>query len=64
MKPSPVYNGADEWVPKDMDEIAEFPMESVDKYKKVHPNVEAPKKFKLVNGEFSVVASLEVNFNK
>ncbi|NP_001368732.1 phospholipase A2 [Caenorhabditis elegans] len=59
VKPSPVYNGADEWVPKDMDEIAEFPMESVDKYKKVHPNVEAPKKFKLVNGEFSVVASLE-----
>ncbi|CAL2047836.1 unnamed protein product [Caenorhabditis brenneri] len=58
-KPVPTYKGDDEWAPKDMDEIAEFPLESVEKYKKVHPNVEAPKKFKLVNGEFSVVASLE-----
>ncbi|EFP00763.1 hypothetical protein CRE_21172 [Caenorhabditis remanei] len=58
-KPAPTYAGADEWVPKEMEEIAEFPIESVDKYKKVHPNAEAPKKFMLVNGEFSVVASLE-----
>lgn len=58
-KPTPTYTGVDEWVPKEMEEIAEFPMESVDKYKKVHPNVEAPKKFMLLNGEFSVVASLE-----
>lgn len=58
-KTIPTYKGDDEWAPQDMDEIAEFPLESVEKYKKVHPNVEAPKKFKLVNGEFSVVASLE-----
>lgn len=42
-----------------MEEIAEFPQESLEKYKKVHPSLEAPKKFKLVNGEFSVLASAE-----
>ncbi|CAP26033.2 Protein CBG05582 [Caenorhabditis briggsae] len=58
-KATSTYSGADEWVPKEMEEIAEFPLESIDKYKKVHPNAEAPKKFMLVNGEFAVVASLE-----
>lgn len=58
-KPKPTYSGDDEWVPKEMEEIAEFPTELIDKYKKVHPNVEAPQKFKLVNGEFSVVASMQ-----
>uniref|UniRef100_A0A1I7V2V7 phospholipase A2 n=1 Tax=Caenorhabditis tropicalis TaxID=1561998 RepID=A0A1I7V2V7_9PELO len=59
-KEESTYKGDDEWVPKDMDEIAEFPQEICDRYKKVHPNVEAPKKYKLVNGEFSVVASSEM----
>lgn len=58
-KPVPTFKGDDEWAPKEMDEIAEFPLELCEKYKKLHPNAEAPKKFKLVNGEFSVVASTE-----
>uniref|UniRef100_A0A8R1IDJ3 ANK_REP_REGION domain-containing protein n=1 Tax=Caenorhabditis japonica TaxID=281687 RepID=A0A8R1IDJ3_CAEJA len=59
-KTCPLYaDTSDHWVPNDFEEIAEFPQESLEKYRKVHPNVEAPKKFKLVNGEFSVLASPE-----
>ncbi|CAI2352760.1 unnamed protein product [Caenorhabditis sp. 36 PRJEB53466] len=59
LKKTAAFSGADQWVPKEMEEIAEFPTDSLDKYKKVHPNVEAPKKFNLVNGEFSVLASVQ-----
>ncbi|CAB3396955.1 unnamed protein product [Caenorhabditis bovis] len=52
---TPKYSGVDSWVPADNNEIAEIPKNVLDKYKKVHPNIEAPQKFVLKNGEFTVL---------
>ncbi|CAI5451243.1 unnamed protein product [Caenorhabditis angaria] len=52
-----IYSGDDSWVPADCEQLAEFPKELLDNYKKVHPNVEAPQKYNLVNGDFAVLVS-------
>ncbi|CAD6197946.1 unnamed protein product [Caenorhabditis auriculariae] len=49
--------GNDAWVPNDPEEIVEIPEDATFRYKKVHPTAEAPSKFVMKNGDFSVLTS-------